>query len=127
MFNSGKIAVAGIALFLTVAAAQAHAEEEFILGAWARSQAECVRPELTFGKTRLDIALDADGQPSSFAYPDIRYQLGEQQIAVSLGSRHPYSKTPDKKALLFKRIDHDTIALQKKKGGDTRFIRCASV
>lgn len=129
MPNAKTTACKAILVFMfgTAQCVQARAVDEFLIGAWARSQPECTRPELTFGKTTLDIAIDADGQLISFAFPDIRYQQNAQQIAVNLGSPHPYSKTPEKKSLVFSRINHNTIALQKRKGGDTRFIRCSSV
>lgn len=129
MLNSGRISCAATLLLFAASApcAQAHASEEFLIGAWARSQPECARPELTFSKTRLDIVIDADGQATSFAFPAIRYQLLSEQIAVSLGRRHPYSKTQDKQALLFNTVNHDTIALRKTKGGNTQFIRCSRV
>lgn len=118
---------AGMVLLLSGAAgcAQAHAREEFVFGAWARSQPECMHPELTFGRDRLEIAIDADGQPATFSYSEIRYLMNGQLLVVKLGSRHPYSKTADREALNFKRIEQNTIALQKVKGGAIRFFRCA--
>lgn len=129
MFNSVRVACAAMLVSFMAAApcAQAQLTDAFLIGAWARSQGACAHPELTFGKSTLDIALDADGQPASFAFPAISYQLGAEHIAVNLGRLHPYGKTLDKKSLLFKRIDQDTIALRKLRGGNTQFIRCATV
>lgn len=114
-------------LFLVGAAMNAWAatNDHFMIGAWARNRADCAQPELTFSEHRLDIAMDADGQPIRFIYPDLTYRLSARTILVKLGKPHPYSKTADKDALEFKQLTTDVVEMQKSKGKNTKFFRCA--
>lgn len=106
------------------ACAQEPRTENVILGEWARSKAECARPELTFTATQLDIHIDADGAPVAFEYKNVGYVANPPRVLVQLGARHPYSKTPDKNALLFEILDNNTISMQHLKIKNAQFVRC---
>jgi len=106
------------------ACAQESKKDNIILGEWARSKAECARPELNFSDTQLNIHIDADGAPTVFEYKNIGYVHSPQGVLVQLNARHPYTKTPDKNALLFEIKDKDTILMQHLKIKSTQFVRC---
>ncbi len=98
--------------------------ENIILGQWARSQAECAQPELSFSQTRLAVRIDADGAPTAFEYQNIAYVQSSGEVKVQLSARHPYSKTPEKNALSFKIEDNNTISMQHLRIKNAQFIRC---
>lgn len=117
----------GIVLFAlgVHASAESNGPKLFVFGAWARSVAECTEPELTFARDRARISIDADGQPVAFDYTDIAYRSGADDVVVELKKQHPYGRTETRDTLHFKRIDRNTIALQRSKAKDIRFNRCA--
>jgi hypothetical protein len=106
------------------ACAQESKKENIILGEWARSKAECTRPELKFTETQLDIHIDADGAPVAFEYKNIGYVQSPLRILVQLHARHPYSKTLDKNTLLFEIKNNNSISMQHLKIKNTEFVRC---
>lgn len=105
--------------------AEASRYQGSLLGSWARTSAECKRPELQAEQAKFSIHMDADGKPTNFEYKSAHYETSEQGVNVKLGSRHPYGKTPSKEALFFKVLTKDLIALQQKNNRSTQFIRCA--
>lgn len=120
------IACAGVMAMAASPLAGAHpgSAADALSGAWARTLEECQEPELIFSADALKIAFEVDGEPATFAYPNVHYEEKGRQVKVDLGRPHPYSKTPEKKTLRFDRIDSNSIALIRSRGRHARFLRC---
>jgi hypothetical protein len=87
-------------------------EAESILGSWARSRAECIRPEFVFEATTASIQTDADGKLLRLVYEAVRYTQDESgHTTVELGKQHPYGKTTSPTALSFKGVSPNEIGL----------------
>jgi hypothetical protein len=95
-----------------------------LLGQWARSAAECKRPEFTFNAATATIQLDADGTPISFDYPQVEYLLKDGRIIADLHKRHPIGKTASKTALEFFLQTDGSAELQMLKKRTLPLVRC---
>ena len=97
-----------------------------LLGDWARTQAACVRAELSFAPASAVIRLDADGVPVSFRYPSVTYRLSAGRVTAEMGRRHPLAKTPDKFSLRFVVAPDGRALLQLRDRKTVSYTRCLS-
>ena len=112
----------------TVFAENATIQLEFkvnkLIGQWAPSFSQCIRPEFTFNATTATIQIDADGIPVSFYYPQVKYILNDNEIIADLRKRHPLGKTPSKTVLQFILKTNNSAELQMLKGKNFQLVRC---
>lgn len=129
MLRSRTTTCRGFALALSLAATAAAAADppspDAIAGSWARRAGDCAAPALSFAADHATVRLDADGTPTSFEYPGVRYTVADARVTVVMGRRHPFSKTPSGTELSFAFNDDGSIAMQRKApAAPVRFVRC---
>ncbi len=95
-----------------------------LVGDWARTDAGCSRPELSFASGSAVIRLDADGTPVLFRYPAVTYHISEDGVMVEMGRHHPLAKTPDKFSLRFVMALGDRANLQLRNAKTLSYFRC---
>lgn len=100
--------------------------DNFLLGTWARSAAECKKPEFNFSANTLVIKTDGDGTPIRFVYKDVRYATTGTGATLSLRSKdfHPYEHTAKNDQLEFIRNDANHVEIVRTKFGNVPLVRC---
>ena len=120
-----SLRIAGCALVASLLGSHAEAASgNPLIGAWSRDRAECAHPELSFQASSASIYVEADGEPTSFKYPAVRYRVDGAKVTVKLGKRHPISKTPEQFALCFVMQPDGRALLQLRKDKSLSFARC---
>ncbi len=102
------------------------ASENFLLGSWARSAAECKRPEFNFTATTWVIKTDGDGSPVEFVHKNVHYEVDEGRAKVTLSGKefHPYNHTAREDQLEFIRKDATHVEIVRTKFGNVALVRC---
>lgn len=102
------------------------ANENFLVGSWARSAAECKRPEFNFTATTWVINTDGDGTPIQFVHKNVHYEVNEDRAKVTLSGKefHPYDHTARDDQLEFIRKDATHVEIIRTKFGNVALVRC---
>lgn len=95
-----------------------------LIGKWRWDALDCKKPDFIFEENRVIQSTDADGEPMTLDFNDVKYSVSKAQVTVDFGKPHGLGKAPDISKLTFKMADKNHAIMVRKIKGMNDLYRC---